>query len=208
MSSATKEDCQNYVNDEFQKLLHDNSNRLIFNNFKLLKKNLPDANLDFKFSQISISSLIEVFNDLPNDCAAGQDGIPTKVLKDNIVRISPILANIFNKILSKRKIPDSLKFSITTAVYINKGDSTEIKTFCGISTISPVPKSFQKLVCIQMTCYFEVNRLFFAAQHSFRNNFSCESALHQLISEKIVIPASLTIYLQSVAVVDNFKLLL
>jgi retron-type reverse transcriptase len=38
------------------------------------------------------------------------------------------------------------------------------------------------LLATQITIYFNINKLFFNGQHGFRNNHSCETALHELIS--------------------------
>ena len=34
-----------------------------------------------------------------------------------------------------------------------------------------------------MTRYFDKNKLFYSGQHGFRRNHSCETALHELISD-------------------------
>ena len=36
---------------------------------------------------------------------------------------------------------------------------------------------------MQVTDYFESNNLFYSAQHGFRKNHSCETALHEVISD-------------------------
>jgi hypothetical protein len=41
----------------------------------------------------------------------------------------------------------------------------------------------EKLLAKQIRDYFGNNKLFYAGQHGFRTGFSCESALHELISD-------------------------
>ncbi len=43
-------------------------------------------------------------------------------------------------------------------------------------------KLFEKLVAKQIFTYFEDNNLFYAGQHGFRKNASCETALQDIIS--------------------------
>ena len=52
-----------------------------------------------------------------------------------------------------------------------------------ISIFPPLAKLFEKLLAKQIRDYFENNKLFYAGQHGFRKGFSCESALHELVSD-------------------------
>ena len=58
-----------------------------------------------------------------------------------------------------------------------------MNNYRGISVLPPVAKLLEKLLAIQIKNYFESNNLFYSGQHGFRKGFSCESALHELISE-------------------------
>ncbi len=44
-------------------------------------------------------------------------------------------------------------------------------------------KIFEKILSLQITKYFESNKLFTPHQHGFRKGHSCETALHELISD-------------------------
>jgi hypothetical protein len=44
-------------------------------------------------------------------------------------------------------------------------------------------KYFEKVLAMQITRYFERNKLFTPHQHGFRKGHSCETALHELISD-------------------------
>ena len=52
----------------------------------------------------------------------------------------------------------------------------------GISVLPPIAKIFEKLLAKQIISYFDKNNLFFKSQHGFRSSYSCETALHELIS--------------------------
>ena len=42
---------------------------------------------------------------------------------------------------------------------------------------------FKMILCDQLTDYFEINQLFHPCQHGFGKNHSCETALHEIISD-------------------------
>ena len=44
-------------------------------------------------------------------------------------------------------------------------------------------KIFEKLLAAQITIYLKLNNILFTGQHGFRNGHSCETALHELISD-------------------------
>lgn len=74
------------------------------------------------------------------------------------------------------------KEAIVTPLFKNKGSILDKNNYRGISTLPPFGKIFEKLLATQITIYFNINKLFFNGQHGFRNNHSCETALHELIS--------------------------
>ena len=53
----------------------------------------------------------------------------------------------------------------------------------GISDLPPIAKIIEKLLATQITIYLKLNNILFAGQHGFRNGHSCETALHELISD-------------------------
>ena len=70
-----------------------------------------------------------------------------------------------------------------TSLYKNKGASTDLNNCRGISVLSTVPKVFEKILAFQIANYFEVHNFFTPNQHGFRKIHSCESALHELLSD-------------------------
>ena len=58
-----------------------------------------------------------------------------------------------------------------------------MKNYRGISILNPISKVFERLLSNQITKYFDNNKLFYSGQHGFRRNHSCETALHELISD-------------------------
>ena len=80
-------------------------------------------------------------------------------------------------------IPDEWKTAVVSPLYKNKGLESDPNSYRGISVLPPINKVFETLISNQLRSYFEDNRIFSASQHGFRKNFSCESALHELLSQ-------------------------
>jgi hypothetical protein len=49
--------------------------------------------------------------------------------------------------------------------------------------LPPIGKIFEKILASQISDYFDENKLFFVGQHGFRSGYSCETALHELLTD-------------------------
>ena len=67
--------------------------------------------------------------------------------------------------------------------FIKKCDPSNINNYRCIYILPVLAKLFKKLINAQMIKYFDDNKLFFSGQHGFRIEYSCESALHEMLSE-------------------------
>ena len=47
----------------------------------------------------------------------------------------------------------------------------------------PVAKLFEKILATQITIYLNINNILFSGQHGFRSAHSCETALHELLTD-------------------------
>jgi hypothetical protein len=93
------------------------------------------------------------------------------------------LDKLFNECIKSNLFPNEWKCAIVTPLYKNKGDRSDLNNYRGISVLAPIAKLFEKYIAAQIFSYFELNKLFFIGQHGFRKNFSCETAMHEIISE-------------------------
>jgi hypothetical protein len=57
-----------------------------------------------------------------------------------------------------------------------------LNNYRGISILPLLNKVFEKILASQIKNYFEINKLFYAGQHGFSCNHSCETALHEIIT--------------------------
>ena len=126
---------------------------------------------------------MKAINKLSITSSAGITGIPTKLLKELDYKLTPVLTEIFNNCISTGILPDEWKPAVVTSQFKNKGSKDVVNNYRGISVLPPINKVFEILISDKIRHYFESNYLFLASQHGFRKKFSCETALHELISD-------------------------
>jgi hypothetical protein len=73
--------------------------------------------------------------------------------------------------------------AVVTPIYKNKGSKTDVNSYRGISVMPPVAKLFEKVLAEQIVGYLNEQKILSTGQHGFRASHSCETALHQLISD-------------------------
>ena len=166
-SFSDQSSCTSFIDQVFMKLK------------RKKKVNIPG----FTFGNYTSLSVIKAINELSITSSPGVSGIPTRILKEIGVKIAPVLAEIFNNCISSGIIPDEWKTAVVTPLFKNKGQKEDLNSYRGISVLPPINKVFEILISNKIRDYFESNGIFSSAQHGFRKNFSCETALHELISD-------------------------
>jgi hypothetical protein len=68
------------------------------------------------------------------------------------------------------------------SLFKGKGQQDDMNSYRAISILPPEAKTFEKVIQHQVLHYFNSNNLFDKSQHGFREGYSCESAIHELIS--------------------------
>ena len=89
---------------------------------------------------------------------------------------------MYNECIKQNKFPAEWKVAVVTPLFKNKGAHTDVNNYRGISVLPPLCKIFERILASQIKAYFESYKIFFTGQHGFRQNHSCESALHEIIS--------------------------
>ena len=147
---------------------------------KNAQKLITEKDKLFSFKKVTEEEVENCLKELKNSSSPGVTEVPTKLFK--LTPIS-VLTKLFNSCIETCKIPCEWKFAEITPLYKNKGVKTDLNNYRGISVLPPISKVFEKLLAKQITQYFNENKLFFEGQHGFRAGHSCETALHELISE-------------------------
>ncbi|CAF1069906.1 unnamed protein product, partial [Brachionus calyciflorus] len=181
-------DIANEFNRFFTGLSSTSQNNSFDNRFndklKEIKSSLDEKNISFTFRFISKPEIIKCFNEIDVSSSPGISKIPVKVLKSSFEFLLPVFFNIFNNCIRYNKIPNEWKYSIIIPLFKNKGSQSDMNNCRGISILPPVSKLFEKLIALQIEDYFSQNSIFFDGQHGFRSGFSCETALHEFISDQ------------------------
>ncbi|CAF1025376.1 unnamed protein product [Brachionus calyciflorus] len=102
---------------------------------------------------------------------------------DNVAPTTTVIAQLFNYSIIFVEIPNDWKTAIVTPLYKNKGSTEDINNYRGISVLPPLAKLFEKLLHKQIIAYLNNNKILSNDQHGFIANHSCESALHEIITE-------------------------
>ena len=74
------------------------------------------------------------------------------------------------------------KFALVSPLNKNKGLHSGMNSYRGISILPPIAKIFEKILTEHIRIFIEVNKLFSASQHGFSQAHSCETALHEIVS--------------------------
>ena len=158
-----------------------------------LASNIPDANCRYKdylananftssfFFEPVISADIELeISLLPSNKAYGLYSCPVRVLKGAKNIISPPLAELINLSVQTGKYPSKLKHAKIIPVY--KGDhETDPSNYRPISLLSVLNRIFEKTMYNRLKTYIEDNELLHEAQYGFREKFSTQHAILDIV---------------------------
>jgi hypothetical protein len=79
-------------------------------------------------------------------------------------------------------IPSEWKTAVVTPLYKKKGELEDINNYRAISVLPPIAKLFEKMLTSQILEYLKETNILSPNQYGFRENYSCEAALHDIIS--------------------------
>jgi hypothetical protein len=96
--------------------------------------------------------------------------------------LAPMLTSMFNRCITDNVIPGEWKTAVVTPLF-KKGDINDLNNYRGISVLPQVAKVFERILSAQITIFFNIHQLLFNGQHGFRTSHSCETALHELLSD-------------------------
>ena len=141
-----------------------------------------EVNDEFDFSFTEKATVHNLLMKLDDSSSPGISGIPVKILK-NIDHLTTPITKIINQCIKTKTIPDEWKSAYVTPIYKEKGEKTELNNYRGISVFPPIAKVFEKIIATQIINYINENRLLTDDQHGFRTSYSCETALHELLTD-------------------------
>ena len=156
-----------------------------------LAANVPDSNCHYReyladtnftssfFFEPVISSDIELeISLLQSKKAYGLYSCPIRVLKCAKNVLSPPLAELINLSVQTGKYPSKLKH----AKIIKGDDETDPSNYRPISLLSVFNRIFEKIMYNRLKSYIEDNELLYKAQYGFRETFSTQHAILDIVS--------------------------
>lgn len=147
----------------------------------LLKDNLPECSIQFKFDYVNNNDIIKAFKLINVKKTTDLWGVSVSVVKPVINIIAPELALIFNQCIDCGVFPDLMKHSKITPLF-KSGSHSDPSNFRPISVLPTFSKIFEKLILIQLQSHFNTNNLLDNKQFGFTKGRSTTDASVELIS--------------------------
>ena len=139
-----------------------------------------DIHSSFTFMNIDEDVINKIIYNLPPKSSSGCDGISTKLLKVIAPVIIKPLTLLINQVLNTGTFPDKLKIAKVIPIF-KKGDQSLFENYRPISLLPAISKVLEKIIALQLSSYFEKNKLLFDNQYGFRPKHSTEHAALELI---------------------------
>ena len=147
--SEDKEEIKNNINDFYTKL---------YESQKLEKEKIDKYLENFnpnKINEIEKQELNEYINEeeiiiaikqLNNNKSPGEDGITAEFYKNFEIKLTPILCELYNNILFKNELSETMKMGIITLIYKNKGNIDYLKNWRPITLLNIDYKILTKIL--------------------------------------------------------------
>ena len=119
-----------------------------------------------------------------NSKSCSLDPIPTKILKQVLPSILPIITSIVNKSLTQSQMPKSLKQAVVTPL-LKKAtlDKENLKNYRPVSNLPYLSKLIEKIAIDQMEEHLAKNNLSEPLQSAYKQNHSTETALVKVTND-------------------------
>lgn len=125
------------------------------------------ASCSFQFHHVTYIGLRDTVFQLKNSSSRDAYGMCVKVLKSIIDVILIPLTNLVNLCVDNSVFPDCLKLARVIPIY-KKGAAEDPANYRPISILPVFSKIMEKILCKQLTTYFESNNLLHSSQYGFR----------------------------------------
>jgi hypothetical protein len=108
------------------------------------------------------------------------DDFPFKILKLISIHLSPVLANIFNLIITMGIYPTCLKCATVTPIF-KSGDKLDPLNYRPICVLKSINKIFEKLLFRRLDHFFQAFNIISSQQYGFTANRGINDALFNLL---------------------------
>jgi hypothetical protein len=146
-----------------------------------LNSKLPSDAL-FEIPPVTEDFVLKELLNLKDGKAVGLDGIGPKLLRLGATALATPLTRILNLSLSSGIFPDEWKTAKVVPIH-KKGSLQDRGNFRPVSILSTLSKLLERHVHLAFYDYLKGFNLLHMAQSGFRNLFSCESALLNIVNK-------------------------
>lgn len=131
---------------------------------------------------MSTEDVLEAVSLIHPSQGPGPDGIHPLILKCTIQSMAPLLCRMFQRIIDTGTAPDAWKLARVTPVYKGHGaQASLLSSYRPIASTSTVCRTFERILNKKIRSHLDNNNFLSPAQHGFRQNRSCETALGVLV---------------------------
>lgn len=128
---------------------------------------------------VSVGEVREALLHLDVTKAAGDDGVPTRLLRLLSSELAPCVHHIFQRCLATGTLPTDWKLATVTPIYKNKGNSREPTNYRPISLLSVLSKTLERIVFRQL--YSHAEEFLPECQSGFRRADGTQNQLVRII---------------------------
>jgi hypothetical protein len=117
-------------------------------------------------------------------CAAGWDGIPSSLIQENSVIITPCLTHIINLSLTQGMFPKELKMAILIPIF-KAGAKDDAGNYRPVSLLTMFSKIFERIFYNRLSNFFKIHKLLYELQFGFREGHSTQLTIITLMDRII-----------------------
>lgn len=128
---------------------------------------------------VSEAELINIIGSLKNTNSCGEDGISSKVLKENHKSLIKPFIHLINTIFSSGYYPKIFKQSVVIPIH-KSGDKTDKNNYRPIALCSVLNKVVEKSIKVKLWEYLEENKIISPHQFGFKPGVSTDNALNEV----------------------------
>ena len=127
----------------------------------------------------SADEICEIISEFENSKSSE---IPIRAMKAASPIISPILENVYNRLMQAGKFPDELKIGKISPIF-KKGNPELIENYRPVSTLPIFGKIFEKLIYTRLYDFFSSQNTLSDNQFGFRKSHSTSAALNYSVRQ-------------------------
>lgn len=169
------------------KTMAENYNKYIVEAVKTLRSNvnmttctdhIPENDKSMYIRRTQPSEIVEIAKSLKSKYSSGDDGIPTRIIRECIEEIKDILSYIINGSFKYGIFPNQLKIAVIKPLF-KGGEKSEMNNYRPISLLSGFSKIFEIAMSTRITNFLEECNIFSNTQHGYLKGKSTQTAIHQ-----------------------------